>query len=290
MTNATATTPGTRLRDPGTIVAGQAASDGAGVRLLRSLGTGALPLVDPFLMLDEFRSDDASDYIAGFPDHPHRGFETVTVMLAGRMQHRDSVGNRGDLGPGSVQWMTAGRGIIHSEMPQQHDGLMWGFQLWVNLPAAHKLTAPRYQDIDASEIPSATTDAGASVRVIAGTVDGTRGPIEAVTEPVLLDIRLGDGGSFEHALPPGHNAFVYVYEGSVEIVGASKAASVERGKLVVLGAGDAVKLRANTAAKALLVAGRPIGEPVARYGPFVMNTQAELEQAFRDYRSGALGR
>lgn len=270
-------------------VKGQPASDGAGVRLLRSLGTPALPALDPFLMLDEFRSDDAKDYIAGFPAHPHRGFETVTIMLAGRMQHKDSVGNTGDLGPGSVQWMTAGRGIIHSEMPQQENGLMWGFQLWVNLPAKHKLDDPRYQDIQAAEIPTVETKDGASVRVIAGAIGDVRGPISSVaTAPVLLDVRFDRAGTLEHALPPGHNAFVYVYEGELAI--GESGTRVQRGNIAVLGAGDVARLVADAPGKALLLAGRPIEEPVARYGPFVMNTREELEQAFADYRSGALGR
>jgi quercetin 2,3-dioxygenase len=271
------------------VVAGQPASDGAGVRLLRSLGTNALPMLDPFLMLDEFRSDDAKDYIAGFPSHPHRGFETVTIMLAGRMQHKDSVGNTGDLGPGSVQWMTAARGIIHSEMPQQVDGLMWGFQLWVNLPAKDKLGDPRYQDIAAAEIPTVATGDGASVRVIAGEVDAVKGPITSgATAPVLLDLRFEGAGSFEHTLPVGHNAFLYVYEGELAI--GEPATAVTRGNVAVLGAGDAVRVRADGAARALLLAGRPIEEPVARYGPFVMNTKAELERAFDDYRAGTLTR
>lgn len=277
----------TQLRSVTRVVAGQPASDGAGVRLLRSLGTPKLPMLDPFLMLDEFRSDDAKDYIAGFPSHPHRGFETVTIMLAGRMQHKDSVGNTGDLGPGSVQWMTAARGIIHSEMPQQVDGLMWGFQLWVNLPAKDKLGDPRYQDIAADEIPTVQAGDGASVRVIAGEVGGVKGPISSVaTAPVLLDVGFAGAGSLEQALPVGHNAFVYVFEGTVTVGDTA----VERGNIAVLGAGDAVRLQADGTARALVLAGRPIGEPVARYGPFVMNTNAELERAFDDYRAGTLTR
>ncbi|MFO0636803.1 MAG: pirin family protein [Nannocystaceae bacterium] len=246
-------------RDAVTVTRGVPASDGAGVKLLRVLGTQVLPQVDPFLMLDEFRSDDAKDYIAGFPDHPHRGFETVTIMLAGRMQHRDSVGNTGDLGPGSVQWMTAGRGIIHSEMPKQQDGLMWGFQLWVNLPAKDKMTAPRYQDIEAGAIPTVTQAGGVAVRVLAGTVDGVRGPIDtAFTDPVLLDVRLPAATRFEHALPAGHNGFVYAYEGDVVVAGAGGDRALQRGHLGVLGPGDGVRLRADgRAAKALLVCGRP---------------------------------
>ena len=277
----------TEIRNVVRVVKGQPASDGAGVRLLRSLGTQALPMLDPFLMLDEFRSDDARDYIAGFPSHPHRGFETVTIMLAGRMQHKDSVGNTGDLGPGSVQWMTAGRGIIHSEMPQQENGLMHGFQLWVNLPAKNKLDAPRYQDIPAAEIPAVDAGEGASVRVIAGELGGVTGPISSVaTAPVLLDVRFDGAGKLEHVLPVGHNAFVYVYDGELAI--GEPATKVGRGHVAVLGAGEAVRLTSDAGAKALVLAGRPIEEPVARYGPFVMNTQSEIEQAFADYRSGKL--
>jgi len=261
-------------------------SDGAGVRLSRSLGTPKLPVLDPFLMLDEFRSDDPGDYIAGFPAHPHRGFETVTVMLAGAMQHKDSTGNKGDLRPGGAQWMTAGRGIIHSEMPQQVDGLMWGFQLWVNLPARDKMTAPRYQDIDPSEIPVVSRP-NANVRVMAGVVDDVKGPIEGVaTEPLLLDVTLQPGATIELAVPSTHNAFLYPFEGSGHF--GSHPEPIERSHLVVTKRdGDSVAVRASEAGvRFLVVAGRPIGEPVARYGPFVMNTRGELEQAFADYRAG----
>ena len=278
-----------RLRGLRRIVRAQPASDGAGVRLLRSLGTPTLPTVDPFLMLDEFRSDDPSDYLAGFPNHPHRGFETVTIMLAGRMQHRDSVGNTGNLGPGSVQWMTAGRGIIHSEMPQQENGLMWGFQLWVNLPAKDKMTAPRYQDIAADEIPVFEAP-GVHARVIAGEVGPpdrlVRGPVTSVaTAPIVLDVHLAAGSSWRVDVPADREGFVYPYEGDVEIVHGN-ATRIERSHAAVLGEGDAVELRALDNARVLIVAGKPIGEPVARYGPFVMNTREELEQAFRDFERG----
>jgi len=284
----TAESTSARLRSPRRIVQAQPASDGAGVRLLRSLGTPALPMIDPFLMLDEFRSDDPRDYIAGFPDHPHRGFETVTIMLAGRMQHRDSVGNTGDLGPGSVQWMTAARGIIHSEMPQQENGLMWGFQLWVNLPAADKMAPPRYQDIPAAEIPEIEPVSGVRVRVIAGEVDDVRGPVSSVaTAPVLLDVRLAAGTTWRASVPEDRDGFVYPYEGAIEL-GHGGATRLERSQLAVLGEGDTVELRAIEDARVLVVAGRPIREPVARYGPFVMNTRTELEQAFRDFERGTL--
>ena len=266
---------------------GMPASDGAGVRLTRVIGTPGLPDVDPFLMLDEFRSDDANDYIAGFPDHPHRGFETVTYMLAGRMRHGDNQGNSGLLRAGSAQWMTAGRGIVHSEMPEQEDGLMWGFQLWVNLPATDKMTAPRYQDIDPEDIPTAELADGVEARVVVGRVGDVAGPVSGiVTDPLYLDLSLPAGARFSHPLVPGHNAFVYVYDGAAGIVIGGQP--VARGELAVLAQGDgAAVLTAGAApARALLVAGRPLGEPVAKYGPFVMNTEDELRQAIDDYQSG----
>ncbi len=273
------------LRQVVRIVTGQAASDGAGVQLTRVIGSSALSELDPFLLLDEFGSDDPKAYIAGFPDHPHRGFETVTYMLAGRMRHRDNHGNQGDLGPGSVQWMTAGRGIVHSEMPLQEDGLMRGFQLWVNLPARDKMTSPRYQDIPGDAIPEVVRGNGAKIRVIAGrTEEGAVGPVAGVaTEPLYLDIALTPGAEFSEAVPAGHNAFAYVYEGAATIAGKQIVAH----QLAVLGPGTRFAALAGAAgAKLLLVAGRPLGEPVARYGPFVMNTRVELEQAFADYQAG----
>lgn len=268
------------------LVRGQPTSDGAGVKLTRVIGTAALGELDPFLMLDEFRSDSAGDYIAGFPDHPHRGFETVTYMLAGRMRHRDNQGNSGLLVPGSVQWMTAGRGIVHSEMPEQEDGLMWGFQLWVNLPASDKMTAPRYQDIPPEQIPEVTAGEGVRVRVLAGSLNGIVGPVQAVaTEPVYFDVHLEANAVFETALPVGHHAFAYVYQG-VGFVGEERKELV-RGDLAVLGKGDTFRVAAGTApARLILVAGRPLNEPVARYGPFVMNTREEIMQAFSDFQSG----
>lgn len=265
-------------------VAGQPTSDGAGVRLNRVIGTGALPDLDPFLMLDEFRSDNAGDYIAGFPDHPHRGFETVTYMLAGRMRHGDNQGNNGLLRPGSVQWMTAGRGIIHSEMPEQEDGLMWGFQLWVNLPARDKMGPPAYQDIDPERVPEVTPADGVTIRVLAGTAGGVSGPVAApATEPLYLDIALARGAAHVQAVPTGHNGFVYVFEGKAGIGGTV----VPRGTLGVLGAGDRVEVAAQDGpARLILVAGRPLGEPVVKYGPFVMNTEHEIRQAIADYQAG----
>lgn len=284
------TSAGTR-REVVSIVRGQATSDGAGVRLSRVIGQRALPDLDPFLMLDEFKSDDANDYIAGFPDHPHRGFETVTYMLAGRMRHGDDQGNSGLLTSGSVQWMTAGKGIVHSETPEQEEGLMWGFQLWVNLPARDKMTAPRYQDIPPENIPRVDAN-GAHVRVIAGRLGDAEGPVTAVaTEPVYLDVHLDAGAAFETPLPPGHNAFLYAYEGSPSVVSAQRTRALERGELAVLGRGDAVAVRAEHGpARFILVAGKPLGEPIARYGPIVMNTEAELQTAFEDLRAGRFSR
>jgi redox-sensitive bicupin YhaK (pirin superfamily) len=262
---------------------GMAASDGAGVKLTRVIGQPALQDLDPFLMLDEFGSDDPSAYIAGFPDHPHRGFETVTYMLAGRMRHRDNKGNEGLLTAGSVQWMTAGRGIVHSEMPEQEAGLMQGFQLWLNLPAKDKMTAPRYQDIAPERIPVVEPAPGVSAKVIAGELAGVKGPVEAgATEPFYADLRLQPGAAVEVALPAGHNAFAYVYEGAAEVGGRA----VERGTIAVLTQGDSVRLAAGHGARLILVAGKPLGEPVAKYGPFVMNTTDQLREAFADYQAG----
>jgi len=268
------------------VVRGQAASDGAGVKLTRVIGGQQLSELDPFLLLDEFRSDSADDYIAGFPEHPHRGFETVTYMLAGRMRHGDNQGNTGLLGPGSVQWMTAGRGIVHSEMPEQEAGLMWGFQLWVNLPAKDKMTAPRYQDIPADQVPDVDAGNGARVRVIAGEFNGTKGPVQGgSTEPLYLDVRVEAGKRVEIALPAGHNAFAYVYQGTA-LVG-SEGKELVRGDLAVLGDGETVEVAAGEAPSSfIVVAGKPLNEPVVRYGPFVMNSRAEIVQAFEDFNSG----
>jgi redox-sensitive bicupin YhaK (pirin superfamily) len=265
-------------------VRGMDTSDGAGVKLKRVIGQPALDMLDPFLMLDEFRSDQAGDYIEGFPEHPHRGFETVTYMLAGRMQHADNHGNRGDLGPGSVQWMTAGRGILHSEMPQQEEGLMWGFQLWVNLPAADKMTAPRYQDIPPTDIPVVQPAEGVTVRIVAGELAGEKGPVSGIsTDPIYLDIALDAGARFELDLPEGHSAFAYVFDGdSATVAGESLA----RGELAVFSKGDKLSFTSEHNARVLLVAGRPLAEPVARYGPFVMNTPAQIHEAIADFRAG----
>ena len=280
---------GTTSRRVERVFRGMPTSEGAGVRLTRLIGRPGLSDLDPFLMLDEFRSDEASDYIAGFPDHPHRGFETVTYMLAGRMRHGDNKGNSGLLQPGSVQWMTAGRGIVHSEMPEQEDGLMWGFQLWVNLPASDKMTAPRYQNIEPEAIPSLDLPGGARVKVIAGRAGGVEGAVRAVaTDPTCLDVGLPAGGSFSHAVPEAYAAFVYPFEGAVRVGDGDDGKLLSRGELAVLGSGDTITIRAagDGPARALLVAGRPLGEPIARYGPFVMNTEAQLVQAMNDYNAG----
>src|SRR5690606_14946823 len=270
---------------------GQPTSDGAGVRMTRVIGTPRLDHFDPFLLLDEFRSDHPNDYIAGFPNHPHRGFETVTYMLTGRMRHGDNQGNTGLLGPGSVQWMTAGRGIVHSEFPEQEEGLMWGFQLWVNLPAKDKMTAPRYQDIPADRIPDVEVAAGVRARVIAGRLGGAEGPVSAVaTEPVYYDLALDAGAACELEVPAGHNVFVYVYEGAADVGPASDRQRVERGEIALLSHGAAVAVQAagEGAARLIVVGGRPLNEPIARYGPFVMNTPEEIHQAFADYQAGRL--
>lgn len=268
------------------IARGMPASDGAGVKLNRVIGTPALGEIDPFLMLDEFRSDDAADYIAGFPDHPHRGFETVTYMLAGRMRHADNKGHTGRLEAGSVQWMTAGRGIVHSEMPEQENGLMQGFQLWVNLPAKDKMIAPRYQEIPPADIPVVSLPGGVAVKVIAGDVGGTKGPIDGIaTEPALLDLALPAGARLSLPLPRGHNVFLYAFEGEAAVGDAGTR--LARGSIAVLGDGDGVTVAApKGAARILLAAGRPLNEPVARYGPFVMNTEDQLRQAVADFQRG----
>ena len=271
-----------------TTIRGRAASDGAGVKLTRVIGQPALPDLDPFLMLDEFGSDKGADYIGGFPDHPHRGFETVTYMLAGRMRHGDNQGNVGLLRPGSVQWMTAGRGIVHSEMPEQEEGLMQGFQLWVNLPAKDKMTKPRYQDIDPEAVPVVERADGTKVKVLVGSFDGVAGPVTKVaTDPTYLDITLPAGNVAGVPLAAEHNAFAYVFEGSAKIGAGDEARMVERGQLAVLSLGDAVTVEGGAdGGRLILVAGRPLREPVAKYGPFVMNTPDEIRQAIADYQAG----
>jgi hypothetical protein len=276
------------------VIEGLATSDGAGVKLRRSLGQGQGSRLDPFLMLDEFSSDNPGDYIAGFPPHPHRGFETVTYMLDGHMRHEDHLGNVGELKSGGVQWMTAGRGIVHSEMPQQEEGRMRGFQLWINLPAKEKMKPAHYRDIPASEIPVAALPGGGQAKVIAGTLQlegkSVSGPIQGLsTEPVYFDIHLPEGGVFSHPMVNGHNVFIYTYEGSVKIGAADSARRLKPQSAGFLSPGEQVEVAAEEGgARFLLLAGRPLREPVVQYGPFVMNTVEEIEQAIADFQSGKL--
>ncbi len=264
------------------------ASDGAGVRLKRSIGTPSLDHLDPFLLLDQFDTANADDYIAGFPDHPHRGFETVTYMIDGRMRHHDTSGGGGVLRSGGVQWMTAGRGIVHSEMPEQEDGLMKGFQLWVNLPARDKMSAPRYQNIEPEDIPEIERPDGAKVRVVAGSYDGVAGAVgDIAVDPLYVDVGLPAGARVEIAVPAGHTAFLYPFEGELMVEADGSAQPVADSEIAVLSDGESVMLAGGAGGgRGILVAGKPIGEPIARHGPFVMNTREELMQAFEDYEAG----
>ena len=278
----------TRPRSVERLVQGQATSDGAGVKLIRVLTQDLQRRLDPFLMLDAFGTDNPGDYIGGFPDHPHRGFETITYMLQGRMRHRDSAGNQGLLVPGSVQWMTAGRGVIHSEMPEQEDGAMEGFQLWLNLPARAKMREPWYRDISSDEVPEWRAD-GVLARVIAGHSHGVDGAVQRETSmPLYLDIHLEPGARFEQPLPKSHNAFAYVYRGEAMVA----ETLVQRQRMAILAQSaeaDGVSLQAGAeATRLILIAGQPLNEPIAQYGPFVMNTQQELMQAVQDYQAGRL--
>jgi redox-sensitive bicupin YhaK (pirin superfamily) len=291
--NDTTVATATEARRLTQVVRAIAASDGAGVKLRRSLGSTQNLRWDPFLMLDEFYSDNPDDYLAGFPSHPHRGFETVTYMLDGHMRHEDSMGNRGDLGPGDVQWMTAARGIIHSEMPQQTEGRMRGFQLWINLPSREKMRPAGYRDVPASEVPTVDLDDGASAKVIAGRLGHgnghTDGPIMGpTTRPLYVDLRIPAGKVVEIPIEAGHRAFVYVYEGDLR-VGAERR-ELPSQSAGLLSDGGRVRLEAggNGEARLLLLAGKPIGEPIVQYGPFVMNSREEIEQAIRDYQAGRL--
>ena len=288
------TTSVTTPRKVERLITGQPTMDGAGVKLTRVLTQNLQQRLDPFLMLDNFASDDPKDYGAGFPNHPHRGFETVTYMIAGRMRHRDSAGHEGLLSNGGVQWMTAGRGLIHSELPEQEEGVMEGFQLWLNLPGRDKMGPPGYRDIQSAEIPEFTTPEGVTVRVISGASHGVRGamdrPVDAwPTDPLYLDLHFPPGGGvFHQPLPAEHNAFVYTYRGSVQI----GETVVPRLRMAILeNTGDGVQLQGqpgDTPARALLIAGRPLREPIAQYGPFVMNTREELMQAVEDFQNGRL--
>ncbi|WP_370663832.1 pirin family protein [Massilia violaceinigra] len=271
------------------LINGQFVTDGAGVKINRVLTQNLQRRLDPFLMLDAFGSDKPGDYIAGFPEHPHRGFETISYMIAGSMRHRDSAGNEGLITDGGVQWMTTGRGVAHSEMPEQTDGMMEGFQLWLNLPARDKMTAPWYRDIPNTEIPRFTTGAGVTVQVIAGASHGVQGAMQrAGTEPLYLDIELPANATFEQVLPPGHNAFVYVFRGQVLI--DDKPVPVSRMAILANDPqADGVRIMAAQDSRLILIAGRPLNEPIAQYGPFVMNTQAEVFQAVEDFRAGRFG-
>ena len=279
----------TQSRSIERLVAGQATSDGAGVKLTRVLTQNLQHRLDPFLMLDAFGSDRPDDYIAGFPDHPHRGFETVTYMIAGRMLHRDSAGHEGLLQNGGVQWMTAGRGVIHSEIPQQEEGVMEGFQLWLNLHSSQKMQAPWYRDFQQHELPHFTTSVGVAVTVIAGQSHGVAGAVQRdITQPLYLDVHLPAGARFEQALPASHNAFLYVYRGAVRIEG--QAVPSQRMAILANNAqADGVVIEADEAARLILIAGQPLKEPIVQYGPFVMNTQQEIYQALSDFRDGRLG-
>ncbi len=270
------------------LVIGKATSDGAGVKLTRVLSQSLQGRLDPFLMLDAFGSDNPNDYIAGFPDHPHRGFETVTYMIAGRMRHRDSAGHEGLLENGGVQWMTAGRGVIHSEIPQQEEGVMEGFQLWLNLPGKDKMCAPWYRDFTATDLPRFVTESGVAVTVIAGESQGVAGAVTRdATAPLYLDLHLPANARFAQTLPAGHNAFIYVYRGEVSIAGES----VPVQRMAILAndpLADGVVLETKGEAKVLLIAGQPLNEPIAQYGPFVMNTEQEIYQTLNDFREGRL--
>ncbi len=279
----------TRSRSVEQLVAGQETSDGAGVKLTRVLTRNLQRRLDPFLMLDAFGSDDPDDYIAGFPDHPHRGFETVTYMIAGRMLHRDSAGHEGLLQNGGVQWMTAGRGVIHSEIPQQEEGVMEGFQLWLNLHSSEKMNQPWYRDFQDADLPKLKTPEGVDVTVIAGESHGVAGAVSRkTTNPLYLDIHLPAGTRFVQPLPADSNAFIYVYRGEVSVAG--KTVPSKRMAILTNDAqADGIIIDASAEAKILLIAGRPLGEPIAQYGPFVMNTEAEIYQAVSDFREGKLG-
>jgi len=286
-TNNTQTSPRKVVR----IINGMPTTDGAGVELVRVIGQSTLMELDPFLLLDSFHSDDPNDYISGFPSHPHRGFETVTYLLNGRMRHKDNAGNEGVIAAGSVQWMTAGKGIIHSEIPEQENGLLQGFQLWINLPASHKMTTPKYQEYDNDSIPTENRN-NTSIKVIAGTTShATTGPVvQPLTVPLYFDIKLEANAEFSETLPLEHNAFVYVIKGEIRLLNEQdETALIKRDQLAVLTKGESLTLKSNEqATQFLLIAGKPLNEPVARGGPFVMNTEDEIQQAIHDYQNGQL--
>lgn len=277
-------TAAVNTREVAQVIQGIPTSDGAGVKLTRVIGSPELNMFDPFLLLDQFESDDAADYVGGFPPHPHRGFETVTYLLNGRMRHKDNAGNEGVIENGGVQWMTAGRGIVHSEMPEQEDGLLKGVQLWVNLPAEHKMTQPAYQEMTAEQLNVETHDNGTEIKVIAGETDaGTKGPIvNRFIETNYLDVTLLSGNDFIQHIPSSHNAFVYVIEGQVQV--GKQAKTIAAKQLGVLTQGELVSLQAQDNTRLLFVSAQALNEPVARGGPFVMNTKAEVLQAFEDFQ------
>ena len=273
-------------------VMGQATRDGDGVKLTRVLTQGHQQRLDPFLMLDNFGSDDPNDYGGGFPDHPHRGFETITYMIAGRMRHRDSAGHEGLLQNGGVQWMTAGRGVVHSEMPEQEEGVMEGFQLWLNLPSHQKLCRPDYQDFQSAEIPELDLPSGVKVRIISGEACGVKGAVCRSadlfpTQTLYLDIHFTKNTTFQQALNPEHNAFIFVYRGNVKVVSAKHETSVELNRMAILrNEGNGVEISASPGSRLLLISGKPLNEPIVQYGPFVMNTREELMQAVEDFKAG----
>lgn len=279
----------TRARHIEQIIQGQLTSDGAGVKLTRFVGHELQRRLDPFLMLDAFGSDNPDDYIAGFPDHPHRGFETMTYMLKGRMLHRDSQHNEGLLETGGMQWMSAARGVVHSEIPQQKEGIMQGFQLWINLAASNKMDAPWYQDYQAHDLPRFNTEQGAEVLVIAGHSHGVKGAVQRpVTEPLILDIQLKAGATFSQSIAADFNAFVQVYKGSIKL----ENGQVKAQQLAILAApnkADGIAFTAESDSSILLVAGKPLNEPIEQYGPFVMNSKEQIYQAVHDFRNGLFG-
>lgn len=279
----------THSRSVEQLIVGQATSDGAGVKLTRVLTQNLQQRLDPFLMLDAFGSDNPDDYIAGFPDHPHRGFETITYMIAGRMLHRDSAGNEGLLQNGGVQWMTAGKGVIHSEIPQQEEGVMEGFQLWLNLHSSEKMNTPWYRDFQNEALPKLVTAQGVAVTVIAGESHGVKGAVTRdITQALYLDVHMPSGSRFEQLLAADHNAFLYVYRGEVSVAG--KVIAPQRMAILTnRDEADGVVIEAGTDARVLLISGRPLKEPIAQYGPFVMNTKEEIYQAMSDFRDGTLG-
>ncbi len=277
----------TRIRTVKSVWRSTPTSEGAGVKLKRVFGNRTVSELDPFLLLDDFHSDNPNDYIAGFPWHPHRGIETITYLLEGDVKHGDSLGNGGVIGKGDVQWMTAGSGIVHEEMPHQKDGLLWGFQLWANLPASHKMMHPRYRDIKAQDIPTIVTDNGIKVKIISGQVGETKGPVEdVITEPEYLDVTIPANTEFSHEVKAGHTVFAYIIEGRGTFDGSDRE-SVAVDHLVLFDDGTEVVIESSSeGVRFLLISGKPIGEPVAWYGPIVMNTQEELRIAFEEYRNG----